>query len=223
MLKHPFAIACIFVFSVVAIAAIGTLIYYQSLKDSPQYSMALLVDAAERNDETSVADIVDVDAVVDDFVPQVASKAIELYGRGQSPDLLGKVALLARPLLPAVKDRARAELPQMIRDKTKRLSYVPFFAMVLGADQYLDITVTGESAVVKTKDNRGFQEIKMRRTGDRWRIVGIADEKIATDIARTIGQQVIALATSRDRAQTAERLGIGNLAELLKQAEALLE
>ncbi|MEO6050071.1 MAG: hypothetical protein ABIP78_01905 [Pyrinomonadaceae bacterium] len=222
MSKHPFAIAGIIVFAIVAIAGIGGFLYYQSLKDTPQYSLALLVDAAKRDDKAEIDALVDIDAVVDDFLPQVTEKAIELYGRGLPPQVLGRVAKLAVPLLPAVKDRARAELPQVIRDRTERFGKVPFFAMVMGADRYLDIKVNGETAVIKSKVPEHPLEMKMRRNGNRWQIVGIRDELVATAIARKIGQEIVVIAMNGGNS-AAEQFGIGNLSDLLRQAEELVK
>ena len=222
MSKHPFAIACIIIFSLIAIAGIGGFLYYQTLKNTPQYSLALLVDAAKRDDKAEIDALVDINAVVDDFMPQVTDKAIELYGRGLPPQVLGRVAKLAVPLLPAVKDRARDELPQVIRERTKQLGKVPFFAMVMGAGKYLDITVDGNTAVIKSKMPDHPLEIKMRRSGKRWQIVGIRDEMVATGIARKIGQEIIMIAMNGGNS-AAEQFGIGNLSDLLRQAEELVK
>lgn len=207
--------------SILLIAGVGAFLFYQSFKDTPQYSLALLVDAAGRDDKAEIDALVDFDAVVDDFVPQVTGKAIELYGRGLPPQVLVKVEKLATPIMPAVKDRARAELPRVIRERTERFGYVPFFAMVMGAQRYLDITVTGDTAIVKSKVPEHPLEMKMRRSGDRWLIVGIRDEQLATDIARKIGQEIIAIAMNGGK-NTADKLGIGNLSDLLRQAEELV-
>lgn len=221
MSKRPFAIASIVLLAVVAIAGLGGFLYYQNLKGTPQYSLALLVDAAKRDDKAEIDALVDFDAVVDDFVPQVTGKAIELYGRGLPPQVLGKVEKLATPIMPAVKDRARAELPRVIRERTERFGYVPFFAMVMGADRFLDIAVTGDTAVVKSKVPEHPLEMTMRRNGDHWQIVGVKEEQLATDIARKIGQEIIAIAMNGGK-NTADKLGIGNLSDLLRQAEELV-
>ena len=223
MLKHPFAIACIVVFGLAAIAGVGMLIYYQTLRSTPQYSLALLVDAAKRDDKAEIDLLVDINAVVDDFVPQITGKAIELYGRGQPPRVLEQVAKLATPILPAVKDRARAELPRVIRERTGRFGYVPFFAMVMGAEQYLAITVNGDAAIVKSKVPEHPLEMKMRKSGDRWQIVGVKDEKLANDIARKIGQEIMAIAVSGGARNAADKYGIGNLSDLLRRAEELVK
>ncbi len=208
---------------VLLLAGIGVYFYYQSLKSTPQYSLALLVEAAKANDQKTIDSVVNVDAVVDDFVPQITSKAAELYGRGLPAAVLDKLAGIATPVLPAVKDRARAELPRLIRDRVERLPNAPFVFQVLGAGKYLDIAVSGDTAVVKSKLPDHPLELKMRRNGDRWQVTGVKDEQLATDIARRIGQQIIAIATNGLNRKTADALGVGNLADLLRQAEELVK
>ena len=218
--KRLFVIGLTVVVTIIVTAVVGGLLYYLSLKNTPQYSLALLVDAAKRDDNAEIDRLIDINSVVDDFMPQVTDKAIELYGRGQPPQVLQKVARLATPLLPAVKERARAELPRVTRERTERLGYVPFFAMVMGADRYLEITVNGDSALVKSKMPEHPLEVKMRCNGDRWQIVGVRDEQLATNIARKIGQEIMAVAVNGKSA--ADKFGIGNLSELLRQAEELV-
>ena len=202
----------------IAAAAIGLFVYYQSLKGTPEYSLAVLVDAAKRDDRAEMDTVVDINAVVEDFLPQITDKAVELYGRGQNPQVIERAKRLATPLMPAVKERARAELPRVIRERTNEFGYVPFFAMVMGADRYLDIVVTGDVAVVKSKIAERPLELKMRRNGDRWQIVGVREEQIALGIARKIGQEIMYIASSGSRS-AADRFGVGNLAELIRQAE----
>ena len=221
MSKRALKIAGILILSILLFAVVGGLIYYQSLKSTPQYSLALIVDAAKRDDKAAVNELIDIDAVVDDFMPQIIKKAVELYGRGMPEAVVQKVASVAAPVMPAVKERARAQLALVIRDRTAQYGDVPFFAMVLGADKYLDVEVNGDTATVKSKTSRPFVLI-MRKAGERWKVVGIRDEQLATDIARSIGQQVIEMATKGVTDEVADRLGVGKLAEILRQAGELV-
>lgn len=220
--KKPFILTGLIVFSVAAAIGIGGLLYYRSFKGTPQYSLALIIDAAKRDDEAAVASLIDIDRIVEDFVPQITAKAIDMYGRGQPPSVLSKIQNIAKPLMPAVKDRARSELPRVIRERTEQFGYVPFSAMVIGADRYLDIRVSGDTATVVSKLPDHPLQIRMQRSGDLWRIAAVTDESLATDVARKIGQEIISIATD-GRVETAKKYGgVGNLADLLRQAEELV-
>jgi len=216
-------VAAVAVLFVIAIVGVAGYLYWQHLKTTPQYSLALLIDASRRGDGEAANLLVDTDAVVDDFVPQITAKAVELYGRGVSPDMIAKIANVARPLMPAVKDRARAELPNVIRERTEKFENIPFFAMVIGADRYLDIQIDGDTAHVKSKiPDRPF-EMKMQRAGNGWRITGVKDDQLATMIAQKIGQQIVAVATKGGVNRAGETLGIKNLADILRQAESIFD
>lgn len=220
--RKPFLIAAGILTGLILIAFACGYLYWGSFYNTPQYSLALLIDAAKRDDNAEIAKLVDAGAVVDDFMPQVTGKAIELYGRGLPPQTLAKFAKLAEPLLPAVKERASAELPRVIRERTERFNKVPFFAMVIGAGKYLDIVVKGDTAIVTSKIPEHPLEMKMKRNGNRWQIVGVEDEQLATAIARTIGREIMTIAVNGTQ-RAADTFGIGNLADLLRQAEELVE
>ncbi|NNE68303.1 MAG: hypothetical protein HKN33_17190 [Pyrinomonadaceae bacterium] len=211
---------------IVAAAGIAGFFYWRYLQTTPQYSLALLVDASRRNDQALVKELVDTDAVIEDFVPQITDKAVELYGRGLAPEVIKRIASAAAPVMPVVKERARAELPGILRRKTKQFEKVPFFVMAAGADRYLDIVVEGDRAVVSSKRKDIQLELTMKKNGDLWQIVGLKDEMLAKRIAERIGQQIIALVRQRganavDRA--GRRIGVKNLGDLLKKAEELIK
>jgi hypothetical protein len=197
--------------------------YWQNLKKTPQYSLALLVDAARRDDQKTIDDVINTNAVVDDFMPQITGKAIELYGRGLPPETISRISLIAQPVMPAIKERARDALPKMIRDKTAKFQNIPFWAMAAGAERYLEIRIEGDIAYVKSKVPDRPLEVVMRRNGEKWQIVGVKDEELATRIAEKVGQSIIALASRNGVNAAGERLGIKNLQDVLNQARDLLE
>ncbi|HQU85397.1 MAG TPA: hypothetical protein PKY59_19810 [Pyrinomonadaceae bacterium] len=209
--------------AVLLIGAVGGYFYWQSLKKTPQYSLALIIDAARNNDQKTIDSLVDTNAVVDDFMPQITEKAVELYGKGLPAQTISKVAQVAAPLLPAIKDRAKAELPRVIREKTDKFSSVPFFAIVIGADRYLEINQTADIAIIKSKIKERPLEVKMKKNGDKWQIIAVKDEQLATRIAQKVGQEIIAAATKGSIRKAGETLGIKNLQDLLNQAEDILK
>jgi len=201
------------------IAALGGYLYWQNLKKTPQYSLALLIDAARRDDQAAFDDLVDTNAVVDDFVPQITDKAIELYGRNVPPQTIARVAQVAAPIMPAIKERARAEIPALIRDKSKKFENVRIWAVTLGAGKLLDITTDNDISIIKSKSQDRPLELTLKRNGERWRVVGIKDEELSRQVAEKIGQQLIVLAKSNGINKAGENFGIKNLGDLLKELE----
>ena len=198
------------ILKVVGIALLGVLLvgtlagyfYWQNIKTSPSYSLALLVDAAKRNDQKMIDQLIDTDAVIDDFTPQVTEKAIELYGRGSSPTDILKIQQQVAPYLPVVKEAAREQVPALIREKTKPFENFPVWAIAIGAGQYLDIKVEGDKAFVKSTMPDKPLDLRLRRKGDLWQIVGVKDEALARRLAEKFGQEMI----NRSKNQTIDKI-----------------
>lgn len=208
--------------ALVAISCSAGFFYWRSLKQTPQYSLALLIDAAHRDDKAAVNNLVDIDKVVDDFIPQITSSAVEMYGRGLPPQTIANLSTVAQPIMPALKDRARLELPKVIRERTEKFENVPFAAIVMGADRYLDISVKGDTAEIRSKIEDRPLELRMKRVGDHWAVVGVRDKDLSDKIAKTVGQQIIAVASGANIGDASKNLGVKNLQDVLKQAEDLL-
>ena len=201
------------------VGAISGYFYWRSLKTTPQYSLALLVDAARRDDQKTIDELVDTDAVVEDFMPQITDKAVELYGRGLAPATIQKVARIAVPFMPAVKQRARAEVPNLIREKTSRFETIPFWAIAVGAERYLDIINEGDRAFVRSKLQDRPLEVSLKRNGERWQVIAFKDEVLARRIAERIGQDLITGAKNGSLKKAGEQFGVSNLEDALKSAE----
>ncbi len=209
---------------ILLVGAVGGYFYWQNLKKTPQYSLALLVDAARRDDRKTVEELVDTNAVVDDFMPQITGKAVELYGRGLPPATLAKIERVAAPLMPTVKLRARQEIPNLIREKTQKFDKVPFWAIALGADRYVDITSENDKAFINSKlQERQLNLTLKRSSGDKWQVVGVKDEELARQIAEKVGQQIITVANKGGIQKAGEQFGVQNLGEVLKQLDEVFK
>ena len=195
--KRPNKIRKILGISAIALVVfllIGIIIgyfYWQNVKFQPSYSLALLVDAAQRNDQKTIDQVLDTDAVIDNFVPQVAEKAIEIYGRGSSPQDILRIQQLATPYLPEIKEGARKQVPGLIREKTKPFEQFPTWAIAIGASRYLDIRIEGDTAYIKSKIPDQPLDLTMKRKGEFWQIYIVRDDALARRLADQYGQEMI--------------------------------
>jgi hypothetical protein len=215
VLKKIFLFTLGFLFLLAIISFVSGYFYWQSVKKSPQYSLALIVEAARNDDKETLDKLVDTEAVATDFVPQISDKAVELYGKGLPKDVIGKIVKIAAPLIPAIKERARAEMPKVIREKTQSFEKVPYWAIALGADRAIDVEIENDVATVTSKIPDKPLELKMKRNGNLWQIVALKDEKLATRLAQKFGQQIIALANKDGLKKLGEKFGIEGLDGLI--------
>jgi len=210
-------------FVVLLAAGIGGYLYWQSVKKTPQYSLALLVDAARRDDSAKIEQLVDTEAVVENFMPQITEKAVELYGRNLPPQTLSRVEQVAVPLMPAVKERAKAELPRLVREKTLPFEKVPYWLIALGADRALEIRQENDTAQVKSKLPERPLELTLKREGAGWKTIAIKDDRLAQTIAEKIGQEIIAAADKRGIDKAGRQFGIENLQNVVRELEGIFK
>jgi len=222
--KKILAISGISLAVILLVAAVAGYFYWQGLKTTPQYSLALLVDAARRGDQAAIDELVDTDAVVESFMPQITDKATEMYGKNLPPDKLAKVKDSAAPLMPAIKQRAREEVPRVIQEKTDKFASIPYWAIAIGADYYLDVKPSGETATVTSKiPGRDFELTMKRVKGDKWRVVGIKDEALAKKIAENIGQELIAISSKEGLKKASEKMNAPQLENVKKKIDELFK
>ncbi|MCB1024685.1 MAG: hypothetical protein KDB79_09860 [Acidobacteria bacterium] len=217
--RKIFGIAAGIIAIIVLAVLAGGFIYWQYLKTTPQYSLALLVDASRREDQEMIDQLVDTDSAVDNFVPQITDKAIELYGRGLAPSVIKQISRIATPFLPVVKQRAKAELPGLLKEKTKKFEKIPFPALVLGAKRYLKFVQEGNTVTVSSIDPDRPVNLTMEYKDGKWKVVGFTDEKLARRIAEKIGQEMIALAKNKGKNtidDLGKQIGIPNLGDIIK-------
>lgn len=217
-----FTVFALIIVIVGTIGAIGGFFYWQSLKRTPQYSLALLVDAARRDDKETVSQIVDTTEVVNNFIPQISDKAVELYGRNLPAPVLAKLAQMIAPFIPGIKEKAKAELPQLIRDKTEKFDKVPYWMIAFFAGRALEIRIDGDTAFMKSKIPEKPVEFTMKRDGNLWKIVAIKDDLLARKVAEKVGQQLIDLVKQRNLKNVEDQLKIENLGNIIKNLNDIL-
>lgn len=176
--------------------SVGIWFYWQwsNLQKSPSYSLALLVNASRKDDQKTIDQLLDSDAVVDSFVPQIKEKAKERYGRGLSPAQIQRTEQMIdqylTPVLPGVKAEARTEIPRQIKEKAADLPEVSPAATAIALGRLADVSQTGEQAIVKANLNNRPLELTMRKSGDKWKIVAVKDEQTADRIAQQVAEMV---------------------------------
>src|SRR5205085_6811316 len=116
-------------------------------------------------------------------------------------------------LIPAIKERVKAELPRLIREKTQPVEKVPYWVIAIFAERGVDIRQDGDTAYVTSKIVERQLELTMKRNGDVWQIVAVKDDALAKQIAEKIGQEIIAAAGKGGLDKIGKQGGINNLGD----------
>jgi hypothetical protein len=171
------------VVGVVLALLVGSYLWYQGFKQSPPYSLALLLDAAQHDDVQAVETMIDADQIAQGFVPQVVEN---LAGTGSQLPPQARASLTATlpALLPRVRETMRDEIARAMKGLSQnQTSSLPFFVKALGVRQAANVVERGDAATVTVKAGDRPVELSMRRDGERWKLVTVKDPQLASDIA----------------------------------------
>jgi hypothetical protein len=201
--RGALAVGALIAAAVVVALLVGFYVWYQSDKKSPTYSLALLVDAAQRNDRQTVDQLVDIDQVTRSLVPQVVAKVSGRAPQASNaqmrvPDSVRRyVEANAGVIIPGARDAVRDALIQSIRQGlASRADSYPFFLTALAARRAADeINVQGDVSKITFKSNSQPVVLTMQRAGagDRWRVVSVESDELAQRIADNLSRGLPAL------------------------------
>ncbi len=170
-------IAIVLVVVIIGLAA-GGYFWWRHYESQPAYSLALLVDAAQRNDGAEIDRLLDMDKITNDFVTQVKAR---VPGSSLLP------AQIEQTLTPKLKPTVRDELIKEVQRLTKQANGKPFPLVALAVPYFVDIKQNGNAATAEMKLQD--EQIKLTMQADaagRWQTVAIQDDKLADLIADSV-------------------------------------
>lgn len=175
--------------------------WWQSFRTSPAYTLALVVDAAERDDRAEFERLVDVEGVSRSVVPQV----IERVRGGDNaldiaPQVRRQIAQNAQVWLPGVREQVRDVLMTETKGLAERggARNYPFFVRAfalsrLGESRTQEGTAGREpTASVTYQVNERPVEFGLRGGGGEgqpdWKIVSLKSDDLATRVAEQVAK-----------------------------------
>jgi hypothetical protein len=185
---RPLLIIAIILLIVIGGLAAGGYFWWRHYQSSPAYSLALLVDAAQRNDGATVDGILDTGKISDDLVAQVRQKL---------PSSPVDSSLWPAPL-DSIKTAASAKLKQTVHDQlmkevqqlTDAAAGKPFIIVALAVPRFVDINEQDKVAHATANIKDQQIQLTMESDGQRWRIVAIKDDKLARMVADSLVHSV---------------------------------
>jgi hypothetical protein len=163
-------------------ALVGGYFWWRHYQSQPAYSLALLVDAAQRNDGAEIDQLLDLDKITSDFVTQVKAR---VPGSSLLP------AQIEQTLTPKLKPTVRDELIKELQRLTQPAAGKPFPLVALAVPYFVDIKQAGNNATAEMKLQD--EQIKLTMQADaagHWQTVAIQDDKLAEMIADSVKQNL---------------------------------
>ena len=118
----------------------GGYFWWRHYQTSPAYSLALLVDATQRNDRQSIDNILDTDKIATDFVSQIRAR-VPAAALWASQIDLAKMSSSAK-----VKETLHDQLVKELQRLTDVAEGKPLFVIALVVPRFADIKQEGNTA-----------------------------------------------------------------------------
>ncbi|MBA2340858.1 MAG: hypothetical protein H0V88_10710, partial [Pyrinomonadaceae bacterium] len=110
--KKVLGLLALALIAVVLAAGVGGYLWWRNYKQSPGYTLALLVDSVLRDDTKTFDEIVDTDKVTENFAPQVADKITANTGAGGAvlDQLRNRLGANTQQILATARESVREEI-----------------------------------------------------------------------------------------------------------------
>jgi hypothetical protein len=158
--------------------------WWQYFKTTPAYSLALLVDAAQRNDQAGFDRVVDLDQVIDTFIAQAAQGST----MGLTPELVTPVRMQMQSLAPetsaGIKQVVKEEIRTRVNEVAASSGSRPFVLTAVAMPFVADIKQNGDIVLVRINDQ---VELRMERhDGSDWKVISLSDQALAARVVQGI-------------------------------------
>jgi hypothetical protein len=161
----------------------GGYFWWRNFQNGPSYSLALLVDAVQRNDTATFDQMIDPDKISADFVSQVREK----MAGSLATTLWSTQADAASTTISAkLKETLHGQLINELRELTAVAKGKPLFIVALGIPFFADVKQENNTASATVNIKGQVIKLTMQAEDNRWRIVAVQDEKLAKMVADAV-------------------------------------
>ena len=181
------SVTALVIIAVVLVVLVGCYVWWRSFEKSPAYSVALLVDAAQRDDKQAVESLIDADQIAQGFIPQVINKLTDANSP-VPPQARASLSSALPQLLPHVREGVRDLVAQDVKALSK--GHTSFLLTALAVKSAADVKEQGDRATVTVKAGDRAIELTLTRSGERWKVVNVKDDVVASDIAARLASNI---------------------------------
>jgi uncharacterized membrane protein len=187
------AILLVLIFIGVLAAAAGGFFWWRHYQTTPAYSLALIIDAAQRNDMAAFDKQIDDEAIARDLINDVSEKAAGRYGIALSGSLQKQIDTIVPTLLPRLKDTIHEEVAKEIKEFASKSGPKPFILVALAVPSLVAITTDNDKAKAKAPMPNRTIELGLQRDGDLWKVTQFKDEVLIQRVVDSVMKDLPAI------------------------------
>jgi len=156
--------------------AVGGFFWWRHYQTTPAYSVALIIDAAQRDDMVAFGKQVDDDAVARNLVSEVSKKASDRYGVALNSSLQRQIDFIIPSVIPRFKDTIHQEVAKELKEIAAKSEPKPFIIVAIAVQRLVTITSQGDNARATAQMPNRTIELGLQRSGDQWKVTELKDE-----------------------------------------------
>ncbi|HKO95644.1 MAG TPA: hypothetical protein VJU86_01540 [Pyrinomonadaceae bacterium] len=172
------------------ISVVGAFAWWRYFKTTPTYSLAVLIDAAQRDDAQAFDTVFDTDKVVENFLSDQAQKPQAGYLPNLSVSLRDRLKSAPPSVVTYVKTGIREGVRRRINELGESAGNAPIVLTALVLYFKTHLRVDGEKATVSISRNDQKLELGMLRNNDHWRVVSAKDDALAARIIANLAKDL---------------------------------
>ncbi|SRR5260370_42065609 len=187
------ALLAVVIIAVVVIAATAGYLWWRHYQTTPAYSLALILDAAQRDDMAAFDQQLDNDEIAKNMVGSFQQKAAGRYGAALSGPLQAQIDSLLPLFLPRLKQTVHDELAKQLKEFSAKSTSKPFFIVALTVPSLVKIDVKGDTAQVTANVQDRTIQLSMRRDGERWKVTALNDDTLTQRVVDDMMKELPAI------------------------------
>lgn len=178
---------------VVVVAGVGGFLYWRHYQTTPAYTLALLIDAAQRNDAAEFEKRINDDEIAKNMIATVSQKAAGRYGLAINSSVQSQIDKVMPSLLPRLKQTIHDEVVKQIKEFAAKSEPQPFILLVVGVPRLVTVTTEGDTAKVKAPLSDRTIELTMQRDADRWKVTEFKDDVVVQRVVDNVMKELPAI------------------------------
>ncbi|HEX6649143.1 MAG TPA: hypothetical protein VF075_06380, partial [Pyrinomonadaceae bacterium] len=164
--------------------------HYQS---TPDYTLTLLVDAAQRNDTGEFQKLIDDQEIAKNMLATVSQKAAGRYGFALNNTIQQRIDSVMPSLLPGLQQTIHDEVVQELKVLASKSEPRPFIFLAVTVPSFIKVKADGDTAsAIATMSDRTI-ELGMRRDSNRWKVIEYKDDVVVQRIVDSVMKELPAI------------------------------
>lgn len=186
-------IVALFLLLIVVAAAVAGFLLLRRYQSTPTYTLALMLDAAQRSDVAEFQKRVDDEEVLKNMTASVSQKAAARYGYALNSSIQQQIDTAVPSLMPQAKQIIQDEFFKVMQAFARAPEQRSFITILGAVQSLLTVTTDGDSAKATGKMAGHNVELAMRRDGNRWKVIEVKDDLILQRVVDSVMKELPAI------------------------------